>query len=325
MWEVGYIISSTDKTMEEQRERMLMEVEDIHFGKSPSVRELVEAFGRSGFQGTHIKEGVELVREMKESGATIFLAFTANVVASGLRGVIADMVRNGYADVIVTTGGALDHDLIKAYEPYLLGSFSEDDKKLHKEEVNRIGNVLVPSSRYELLEDKMGKIFAEVSRENKIVSPSSIAAEMGKEIGDGGSFLRQAHLRGVPVFSPGITDSAIGLQTYFWKQKKENADFGIDVTSDMKALASRALDAKKTAAIIIGGGISKHHTIGVNLMRGGLDYALYLTSAQEWDGSLSGAPAREAVSWGKIREEGKHATIHGDATVMLPLVYYSLK
>jgi deoxyhypusine synthase len=306
------------------RKLVCMEVKDIHFGKSPSVKELVEAYGRSGFQGTHIKQGVELVREMKESGATIFLAFTANVVASGLRGVIADMVRDGYADAIVTTGGALDHDLIKAYKPYLLGSFSEDDKKLHKEEINRIGNVLVPSSRYELLEEKIGNVFSEVSKKKKVVSPSAIAAEMGRQIEDDGSFLRQAHLKGVPVFSPGITDSAIGLQTYFWKQKRENAEFGIDVTSDMKMLADRALNAEKTGAIIIGGGISKHHTIGVNLMRGGLDYALYLTSAQEWDGSLSGAPAREAVSWGKIREEGKHATIHGDATVMLPLVYYSL-
>jgi deoxyhypusine synthase len=301
-----------------------MEIEDIHLGEKASVKELVEAYGKSGFQGTHLKEGVELVKEMKEDGATIFLAFTANVVASGLRGVIADMVKGGYADVIVTTGGALDHDLIKAYEPYLLGSFGEDDVELHKGGVNRIGNVLVPSARYELLEEKMGKVFAEVGKEKKIVSPSAIAAEIGKQVRDEGSFLRQAYLKKVPVFSPGITDSAIGLQTYFWKQKKENAEFGIDVTSDMKLLADKALNSEKTGAIIVGGGISKHHTIGVNLMRGGLDYALYLTSAQEWDGSLSGAPAREAVSWGKIKEKGRHATVHGDATVMLPIIYYSL-
>jgi deoxyhypusine synthase len=306
--------------MEERK----MEIEDIRLGKKPSVEELVESYGKSGFQGTHLKEGVELVRKMKEDGATIFLAFTANVVASGLRGVLADMVKEGYADAIITTGGALDHDLIKAYEPYLLGSFSENDVELHRGEVNRIGNILVPSARYELLEEKMGKVFSEVSGEKKVVSPSEIAREMGKQIEGEGSFLRQAFLKNVPVFSPGITDSAIGLQTYFWKQKKENMDFGIDVTSDMKLLADKALNAEKTGAIIVGGGISKHHTIGVNLMRGGLDYALYLTSAQEWDGSLSGAPAKEAVSWGKIREEGRHVTVYGDASVMLPLIYYSL-
>ncbi|MFP3949798.1 MAG: deoxyhypusine synthase [Candidatus Micrarchaeia archaeon] len=302
-----------------------MEVKDIHFEKTPSVKELVGAYRESGFQGTRLGEAVELVKKMKDEGATVFLAFTANVVASGLRGVLADMVKEGYADVVITTGGALDHDLIKAYKPYLLGSFGEDDVELHKEGVNRIGNVLVPSARYELLEEKMQRVFAEVSKENKVVSPSGIAKEMGKQIGDEGSFLKHAYRKGVPVFSPGITDSAIGLQTYFWKQKKENGEFGIDVTGDMKELADLALNAEKTAGIIVGGGISKHHTIGVNLMRGGLDYALYLTTAEPWDGSLSGAPAKEAVSWGKIKEEGRHVTVHGDATITLPLIYYSLK
>ncbi len=302
-----------------------MDVKDIHFEKSPSVKELVGAYRESGFQGTHIGQAAELMKKMKGEGATIFLAFTANVVASGLRGVLADMVKEGYADVIITTGGALDHDLIKAYEPYLLGSFREDDAKLHQEGVNRIGNIFVPSARYKLLEGKIEKVFEEVSKEKKVVSPSEIAWEMGKQIGDEGSFLRQAYEKNIPVFSPGITDSAIGLQTYFWKQKKENKDFGIDVTSDMKQLADLAMNAEKTAAIIVGGGISKHHTIGVNLMRGGLDYALYLTTAEPWDGSLSGAPAKEAVSWGKIKEKGEHVTVHGDAMVTLPLIYYSLK
>ena len=302
-----------------------MDVKDIHFEKEPSVKELVGAYAESGFQGTHLGEAVELIKQMKEERATIFLAFTANVVASGLRGVLADMVRNGYADAIITTGGALDHDLIKANEPYLLGSFNENDAKLHQEGVNRIGNILVPSSRYELLEQKMEKVFSEVSKEKNIVSPSEIAREMGKQIEAEGSFLKYAYEKNVPVFSPGITDSAIGLQTYFWKQKKENVDFGIDVTGDMKQLADLALNAEKTAGIIVGGGISKHHTIGVNLMRGGLDYALYLTTAEPWDGSLSGAPAKEAVSWGKIKEKGKHVTVHGDASITLPLIYYALK
>jgi len=129
----------------------------------------------------------------------------------------------------------------------------------------------------------------------------------------------------VPVFSPGITDSAIGLQTYFFKQKRGRGDFGIDVTKDMGALAQLALDAEKTAGIVLGGGISKHHLIGINLMRGGLDYALYLSTSEGWEGSLSGAPPSEAVSWGKISESGRYVNIRGDATVMLPLLYYGAK
>ncbi|HOP09076.1 MAG TPA: deoxyhypusine synthase family protein, partial [Candidatus Methanofastidiosa archaeon] len=70
--------------------------------------------------------------------------------------------------------------------------------------------------------------------------------------------------------------------------------------------------------------ISKHHTIWWNQFRGGLDYAVYITTAPEWDGSLSGARVKEAVSWGKVKEEAKYVTVEGDATVMLPFMYGSL-
>ncbi len=123
---------------------------------------------------------------------------------------------------------------------------------------------------------------------------------------------------GIPVFSPGITDSAIGLQTYFYKQKRP--DFGIDVTKDMNRLAGLALNAEKAGGIILGGGISKHHAIGVNLLRGGLDYAVYVTTSSPWDGSLSGARTNEAISWGKIAEQARHVTVDCDATIAFPLI-----
>ena len=71
---------------------------------------------------------------------------------------------------------------------------------------------------------------------------------------------------------------------------------------------------------MLGGGISKHHVIWWNQFKGGLDYVIYITTAPEYDGSLSGARIKEAVSWGKVKEEAKYITIEGDATVLLPLL-----
>ena len=298
------------------------EVKDFSFQKEPKLLELMMACGAGGFQATELQKAAQLMKRIKEEKCTIFLAFTANMVASGLRGIFAQMVKEGWADAIITTGGSLDHDMIKAYKPYLLGSFGEDDKKLHQKGINRIGNILVPNDRYELLEEKLKPVFEELAKRSPI-SPSEFAAEMGKRIKDENSFLHQAYERKVPVFSPGITDSAIGLQTYFVKQKYK--DFAIDVTKDMKALANIAIDAEKTAAIILGGGISKHHTIGVNLMRGGLDYALYVSTSEAFDGSLSGAPPSEAVSWGKISEIGRYVNVRADATLAFPLIWYAAR
>ena len=76
---------------------------------------------------------------------------------------------------------------------------------------------------------------------------------------------------------------------------------------------------------MIGGGISKHHTIWWSQFRDGLDYAVYVTTAYEFDGSLSGAPLREAVSWGKIKEDAKHSTVYGDATILVPLMISAVR
>jgi len=290
--------------------------------KDIDPRDLFSDMEHVGFQSTNLGCAVELIKKMKKERAKIFLTFTANMVASGLRGIFADMCKNKLVDVIITTGGSLDHDLIRSQKPYLLGDFNLDDKELHEKGINRIGNILVPNDRYEFLEKWMHPVFEELYSKKKIVSPSEVAKAIGKTL-DESSFLYWCSKNSIPVYSPGITDSAIGLQTYFFKQKKK--DFGIDVTADMNELASLVLDADKTGGIILGGGISKHHAIGVNILRGGFDYAVYVTTAAEWDGSLSGAKTKEAISWGKLKENANHITVNSDATIVLPLVYSRLK
>ncbi len=49
-----------------------------------------------------------------------------------------------------------------------------------------------------------------------------------------------------------------------------------------------------------------------------------MTTAAEYDGSLSGAQVREAVSWGKVKETADHVTVEGDATITLPMIVASL-
>jgi len=292
-------------------------VRDFSVEKGMKVSELVGSLSSSGFQGKEIGEAVRVIKEMRRAGAKVFLSFTANMAATGLRGVIAQMVRDGMVDVIITTGGSVDHDIIRSGKDYMLGDFGMDDNELHGKGINRLGNVLIPSDRYIFLEKFVQKLFSDLEKEKAAWSPSEIIGEIGKRIEDTGSFLHWAYRKGVPVFCPGLTDSAIGLQLYFYKQ--DHKDFMIDVSGDMR-LADIVINSEKTGGIILGGGIAKHHTIGVNILRDGLDYAVYVTTSSPWDGSLSGATSNEARSWSKIKEKGNTATVYGDATVMLPLI-----
>lgn len=55
-------------------------------------------------------------------------------------------------------------------------------------------------------------------------------------------------------------------------------------------------------------------------MRNGADYAVYINTAQEFDGSDSGAHPDEAVSWGKIKMNASPIKVCGDATILFPLI-----
>ena len=106
--------------------------------------------------------------------------------------------------------------------------------------------------------------------------------------------------------------------------RQKYPDFWIDILADEQRMSDLTWVAESSNALMVGGGISKHHVIWWNQYRGGLDNAVYITTAPEFDGSLSGARLREAISWGKMRPEAPNICVEGDASVLLPLLGSSL-
>jgi len=294
---------------------------------SKTIPELVSEMKCIGFQATHLSKASEIIQKMQKEKCTLFLSFTSNMVSSGLRELFAFMLKHKMVGAVITSVGSIEEDLMKSHKPFFLGSFDVNDLELHKKGINRIGNIFVPNERYEWLETQLMPFFSEMLEKQKekgrLLSAREIIFELGKKTKDENSILFWATKNNIPVFCPAITDGAFGLQLFSFKQR--NKEFGIDVTADMQELADLVLGAEKTAGIILGGGIAKHHTIGVNILRDGLNYAVYVSTASESDGSLSGAKVKEAVSWGKINETADHVFVEGDATILFPLLFYSMK
>jgi deoxyhypusine synthase len=226
-------------------------------------------------------------------------------------------------DVIITTCGALDHDIARHYSDYLEGSFTMDDSELVEKEIHRLGNVLVPLKSYgPLIEEKMQGYLQKAFKEGKKeMSTHDVTKMIGENLGED-SFLYWANKNNIPVIVPGIMDGAVGSQ--IWMFSQNHKDFRLNVAADGDLLSGLIFKAKKSGALMIGGGISKHHTLWWNQYREGLDYAVYITTAQEFDGSLSGALVREAISWGKVTKSAKQTTIHAEATTILPFLYSAL-
>uniref|UniRef100_A0A0E0IPT0 Deoxyhypusine synthase n=1 Tax=Oryza nivara TaxID=4536 RepID=A0A0E0IPT0_ORYNI len=264
---------------------------------------LLASLATTGFQASNLGDAVDVVNQMldwrlshekpredcdeaeldptyRESvKCKIFLGFTSNLVSSGIRDVVRFLVQHHMVDVIVTTAGGIEEDLIKCLAPTYRGEFSLPGTLLRSKGLNRIGNLLVPNDNYCKFENWIMPLFDQMLQEQStenVWTPSKVIARLGKEIND----------------------------------------------ENIRLMNGEAIHAtpRKTGIIVLGGGLPKHHICNANMFRNGADYAVYINTAQEFDGSDSGAQPDEAVSWGKIKGSAKPVKVHCDATIAFPLI-----
>ena len=301
------------------------DVKDIKISSDSSTNEIFNELKQSGgFESRNIAEGVEIISNMIQDEKCLkFLSFIGAIVSTGFRGIIRDMIKKKWCDVVITTCGALDHDIARHFSNYKEGSFTMDDKELADQNIHRLGNVLVPMESYgPLIEEKVQEILERAYNDGKReMSTADINRELGKSMGDD-SFLYWAYKNDISVVVPGIMDGAVGSQVWMFAQK--HADFKLNLIEDANFLSGLVFKAEKSGALMLGGGVPKHHTLWWNQYREGLDYAVYVTTAQEFDGSLSGALVREAISWGKVTKYAKETTIHAEITTVFPFMYKAL-
>lgn len=319
-----------------------------------TVEELIKGMSVMGFQASAVAEATTIINDMIQwrdpedpsSRTTIFLGYTSNLVSSGLREVLRYLVEHKHVSAIVTTAGGVEEDLIKCLAPTYLGDFAAVGATLRKQGLNRIGNLFVPNDNYCKFEDWVVPLFDKMLEEQEqarldsaarnaqrtmgpndaefeppfVWTPSKMIARLGAELNDDRSIYTWASRNNIPVFCPAITDGSLGDMLYFHSYKASPKELTIDIRADIRKINDMALKAKRAGMIILGGGVVKHHIANACLMRNGADSAVYINTANEYDGSDAGARPDEAVSWGKIRSDGRTVKVYAEATVVFPMI-----
>jgi deoxyhypusine synthase len=308
-----------------EREKLLSrEVEDVELKEPMSVDELIESYGRiHGFMAGHLFQAINLLRECIKDADLRVISFTANLVATGLRGIFAQLIRGQVFNLVVTTCGTVDHDVARGLGyKYYKGYFEADDKMLRSLDIHRLGNIFIPVENYGPPVEKLTyQVLDELDR-GREWAIYEVLWRLGEKLEDRHSILRAAYETKTPIIVPGYLDGAFGTALFtYWQTHR---DLKVNPFRDEEVMANRFFTAKKAVGLLIGGGISKHHTIWWAQFREGLDCAVYVTTAVEYDGSLSGAQPREAISWGKIKPEARHTVVYADATIVLPIIAYAL-
>lgn len=296
-----------------------MRVNPIKITEDMKVSDLIKEMGNSGVLGAgRTYRATELLSKMfKDPDMKIFFSIAGPLVPGGMRDIVVDLIKKGHIDVLITSGANLTHDLLESFGGNHYRDYGFDDEKLHESGMGRIGDIYTRSEDFEIFEKEITLILDEIAHKKNVSSIQGLIYEIGARIQDENSIIRNAYLKGVPIYAPGIVDSMLGLQLWMFTQ---NSEFILDAVADMSHLSDIVFQSEKVGAVILGGGLPKHYTLASNLLKGGVDAAIQITMDRSEGGSLSGAPLEEAKSWAKARAGSNLVSVIGDATIIFPLI-----
>lgn len=296
-------------------------VSHIDLGDITSVSDLVKSMNDVGVLGAgRLGRAAAIVSKLfNETDYLTYLSMSGPMVPGGLRKIVSHLVRDGYIDVIITSGANIVHDLVEAYggAHYRVPS-RKDDSQLREAGMGRIADLYVQEKDFETFESQIYNFLDTLSVEERTTfSPSEFLTKLGSTIEDEESIVFQATRKKVPIFSPGLMDSMLGFHMYTYSTTNK---LSLDFVKDLRILGEIVTNSRKTGAIMLGGGLSKHFTMGSTILKGGLDLAVQITLDRPEGGSLGGAPLEEGVSWQKVQTEASFESVIGDATIIFPLL-----
>jgi len=302
------------------------EIKGYDFEEKFNFDNFIDSYKNMGIQATNLGQAIDIVNQMIDEKATIFLSCTSNMVSSGNREIIKFLVKHKMIHAISISEGGIEEDVIKCLRPFVVGRFDIPGRTLFDKNISRIGNIFVPSDRYAYFETFtdpfLDRIYAEYKHRNKPFTPSEFIYELGREMerldNKEESILYWAYKNNIPIFCPALTDGTIG--NFLYVEMIKHKDYYIDIVGDHKKIIDFVLSCEKTGAIMLGGGTPKHYILNANIYRDGVDYAVYITTADESDASDSGGNAQEAISWAKIKVNAPNVKVKAEASLIFPML-----
>ena len=149
---------------EKNIEDLLKRVNQLKITSETSIVDLIDSLKNAGFNAKRLALACEIYNDMiNDEECVKFFGLAGALVPAGMQRVVYDFIKEGFIDVLVTTGANLTHDLAEAlgYHHLQGGNIDKDDFddiKLHKAELNRIYDVYMPHRVYEGIEDVGSKL-----------------------------------------------------------------------------------------------------------------------------------------------------------------------
>ena len=123
-------------------------VKGYDFNNGVDYEKIIDSFKNVGAQAKNFAKAVKIINEMRKNKAFIYLGYTSNMITTGNREIIRYLTEHKMIDILITSAGGIEEDIIKCLGDFKIGEFNLPGKELREKSINRAGNILIPNSIY---------------------------------------------------------------------------------------------------------------------------------------------------------------------------------
>ena len=305
----------------------------VQIDRDRSVSGILQKMEGAGFQARALADAHNLWIDMLSENGTIFLGLSGALIASGMRRLISYLIKNHYVDVVVASGSNLFHDLHETLGRYhYQASPGMSNAELYEAQVGRFYDTLASEYEYREADEWVGN-FANTVDHMRPYSTREFLHLLGRELSEIATedgILTSAYKSKVPVFCPGIADSAIAVGIAVSRINRKNP-FQFDIVQDMVDASLIVSRSVSTSVVLFGGGPPKNFMqqaeVTASIIKQsvrGHKYGIQIGLDLPESSVNAGRTFEEAQTWGRVSKDAKTVTVLCDPTIALPILVTSL-
>lgn len=306
----------------------------IPIDRDRSVAGLLEKMEGAGFGAKQLAEAHRIWLDMLDDNSTIYLCGSGNLIPSGMRRLLAYVIKNRFVDVIVVSGTVLFHDIHETLgRNHYQAHPSMSDEELEASDVTRNGDTLANREEYQEADEWVGSVINQLEA-GRAYSMREFLHLMGRELSEiahEDGILTSSFKARIPIFCPDLLGSelSIGIARARFEKKIQ---FSFDMTQDTMEMMQIAQKTRNSGIITLGSTSSQKM---VNLAEissyitrtnpRGHKYAISITTdSGPLDIRTPSFGGNHTQMFGKLSRGATTAYVPSDPSIALPMIITAL-
>ncbi|MCW5958136.1 MAG: deoxyhypusine synthase family protein [Pyrinomonadaceae bacterium] len=306
----------------------------VPIDRDRSVAGLLEKMEGAGFGARQLAEAHRIWLDMLDDNSTIYMCASGNVISSGMRRLLAYVIKNRFVDVLVMSGSVLYQDIHETLgRNHYQGHPSMSDEELAASDIARVGDVLANREEFQEADEWVGSVINQLDQ-SRAYSVREFMHLMGRELAEiahEDGIMTSAFKSRIPVYCPDLqaTELSVGVaRARFLK----NAQFTFDMTHDTIEMMQIAQKTRNSAIITLGSSNSQNMVnvaeVSSYINRTnprGHKYAISITTdSVPLDGRTPSYSSNHTSNFGKLGKGATTAFVPCDPSIALPMIITAL-